>query len=341
MMHKFQKLTQISFFKDIDMTIKSICVNQYGFSTFFISDKNKWYACGYNKNCELGASHSENKDTSSPVLINELEKNHIIQAATPGQGSTVLVSTLNPSISIILTYYSRIYLIPFDIIDLLKLFSKSTKVLSTTTNTASGHDPDAEHVSLWNEINVFKDKTITKITCGEDFTLFLEDNGMVWSCGDSAFGCLGLEGDDLVYVHAPREIEYFGKHKIKIVDIECGVSHSLAIDIDGSVYSWGLNEYGECGNDEHDVIEEPMKIKFFKDFVVDDIKCGYRHSYVYTKDGGQYLFGSNIYNECVSTKCNKIKIPFRINDIVRYKLGVKEIVNVSVGYFNTKIICKM
>ena len=37
---------------------------------------------------------------------------------------------------------------------------------------------------------MFNDKNIVSIACGLSHTLFLEDNGMVWSCGSWGYGTL-------------------------------------------------------------------------------------------------------------------------------------------------------
>ena len=34
----------------------------------------------------------------------------------------------------------------------------------------------------------------------------------------------------------------------KITKIDCGDFHSLALDKDGMLYSWGVGEKGECGH---------------------------------------------------------------------------------------------
>ena len=80
-------------------------------------------------------------------------------------------------------------------------------------------------------------------------------------------------------------------------------------------------------------------IYFFDDYIVDVIKCGYKHSYVHTTDGGHYLFGMNKSNECVHS--SGYKVTSRINETVMEMCNVKEIVDVSVGYYNTKLICKV
>jgi alpha-tubulin suppressor-like RCC1 family protein len=63
---------------------------------------------------------------------------------------------------------------------------------------------------------------------------------------------------------------------------------SVAVGVDGSVWSWGDNQYGELGLGSSealkDVISSPQKISFFneKQDPVITIHAGYRHAGVVT-----------------------------------------------------------
>ena len=66
------------------------------------------------------------------------------------------------------------------------------------------------------------------------------------------------------------------------------------MDVNGNVYSWGCNNYGQCGHiiDRND-ITEPRRIGVFDDYVVEKVKVGWRHNYVKTDSGKHYIFGDN------------------------------------------------
>lgn len=84
---------------------------------------------------------------------------------------------------------------------------------------------------------------VVKITCGQQHVLALTSEGHVWSWGLGVFGQLGHgETHD---EGLPRRIEAF--KEMCIVDIGCGANHSLALDDQGRVFSWGSSEYGQQG----------------------------------------------------------------------------------------------
>ncbi len=66
----------------------------------------------------------------------------------------------------------------------------------------------------------------------------------------------------------------------QVIDISCGGSHSLALTIDGQVYAWGENKYGQLGIGNHDYYEDNLKPVKFIGFDGEKVKmicCGVEH----------------------------------------------------------------
>ena len=89
----------------------------------------------------------------------------------------------------------------------------------------------------WNKINIFETKkvNIIKIAISSTDSVFVAEDGNVWRCVD-------VMDDNYEYnyqmSYIPEQMRYFITN-IKIKDVECGASHTLALSKDGRVYAWG------------------------------------------------------------------------------------------------------
>ena len=72
----------------------------------------------------------------------------------------------------------------------------------------------------------------------------------------------------------PRLVESL--YSVKIVQVSCGRSHTLASDEEGFVYSFGQNKFGELGLDHDKEVTIPTKIS--KIISVAKVSCGRHHS---------------------------------------------------------------
>ena len=112
---------------------------------------------------------------------------------------------------------------------------------------------DGNCVDCSNPVKVEGLSGIESISAGYAHTLALLKDGSVYAWGDNEFGQLGggevldvliALGDDGDSVLVPFKNEGL----LDIKDISAGDCHSLALSEDGSVYAWGLNNYGQLGD---------------------------------------------------------------------------------------------
>lgn len=66
----------------------------------------------------------------------------------------------------------------------------------------------------------------------------------------------------------------------KIVQIACGMAHSMAMDEWGQVYTWGSNSRGQLGNDTTSSVPKPVKALATKHII--QIASGHYHCLVLT-----------------------------------------------------------
>lgn len=86
---------------------------------------------------------------------------------------------------------------------------------------------------------------IVAVATGKHHSLFLTDEGDVFSCGDNSHGECGVGNGKDQTITQPRRIDYDGS---PIVKIACGGEFSLILNEDGVVYSFGHPEYGQLGH---------------------------------------------------------------------------------------------
>lgn len=99
----------------------------------------------------------------------------------------------------------------------------------------------AEQVPDFARVN----KRIVDIAAGENFSLFLDDQGRIWSCGINAFGELGRSGIALTHDHEVKPVLL--SEKVLFTAITAGSRHALAIDTKDKLWSWGNNAAGQLG----------------------------------------------------------------------------------------------
>jgi alpha-tubulin suppressor-like RCC1 family protein len=86
---------------------------------------------------------------------------------------------------------------------------------------------------------------VTDIAAGGSHSLFIAA-GAVWACGLNIFGQLGV-GDTTDRKAGAVQVNLTGVSGVPD-KVAAGLDHSLVLMSDGTVWGWGLNNYGQLGN---------------------------------------------------------------------------------------------
>ncbi|XP_076116547.1 secretion-regulating guanine nucleotide exchange factor-like isoform X1 [Mytilus galloprovincialis] len=78
---------------------------------------------------------------------------------------------------------------------------------------------------------------ITKVVGGWDFTIMLNDKGIIYVTGSNKFNQLGLPDITEKYITTP--VRMFLPGNPKVTEIEAGLRHGIALTDTGQVYIWG------------------------------------------------------------------------------------------------------
>ncbi|KAF4504501.1 hypothetical protein G6O67_007948 [Ophiocordyceps sinensis] len=138
-------------------------------------------------------------------------------------------------------------------------------------------------------------KNIKALSAGTNHILALDHKGYVlaWGCGQqNQLGRRIIERNKLSSL-IPQGI---GLPRGKIVKVACGSYHSFALDKDGGVWGWGLNNFGEIGaegnaGEDDAVILKPAKVEFLDKYEVTGIDGGVHHSVACTDKGELLTWG--------------------------------------------------
>ncbi|XP_042495215.1 protein RCC2 homolog isoform X1 [Macadamia integrifolia] len=117
---------------------------------------------------------------------------------------------------------------------------------------------------------------VTNAVCGGDFTVWLSsvEGSSILTAGLPQFGQLGHGTDNeyntkegsvrLAYEAQPRPRAIASLSGDTIVKVACGTNHTVAVDSEGFVYTWGFGGYGRLGHREQKDEWVPRRIEFFQ-----------------------------------------------------------------------------
>jgi len=83
------------------------------------------------------------------------------------------------------------------------------------------------------------------IACGRNHSATVMISGRVLMWGESTFGRLGVLGAKKIQ-HSPVELTLF--NTLPVAAVVLGDLHSMALTMEGDVYSWGCNSNGQTGH---------------------------------------------------------------------------------------------
>ena len=139
-------------------------------------------------------------------------------------------------------------------------------------------------------------KNITSLAAGSNHVLALDDKGAVQAWGSGQQNQLGrriIERSKLSSL-TPQGLGF--PRRNKIVKIACGSYHSFALDAQGNVWGWGLNNFGETGieqgaGDDEAAILKPAVVSALQGYKITDIAGGEHHSVACDAEGRLIAWG--------------------------------------------------
>lgn len=157
-----------------------------------------------------------------------------------------------------------------------------------------------------------------KVSCGSCHTLAVNEWGQLFSWGSNMKGQLGLSSVDCTE-RTPRMVKALGTSVI--VQIACGVEHSIALTNDGELYAWGSNTEGQLGIGSHTVTEiKPKRIYTLAAVPIAFIACGGYHTVVISKSGVVFAWGRNTFGQLGLNDTQQRSVPCQLRTLRNAKV---------------------
>jgi len=128
---------------------------------------------------------------------------------------------------------------------------------------------------------------ITQIAAGDAHGLALKTNGIVYSWGYNGYGQLGVDDIDIEMDADPSAVMEVSD----TVQISALLSNSMALEEDGSVWSWGAGESGQLGTGNYDDCYCAEQVVAVYD--IEKIVVGGSFAMALCDDGTVWSWGSN------------------------------------------------
>lgn len=159
------------------------------------------------------------------------------------------------------------------------------------------------------------------------------DDREVWSCGQNSYGELG-HGDTTTRNTFER-IESLQRKDV--IQISAGNEHSIALCADGSVWTCGYNDNGQCGHGTTTRVVHMSEITKIGGQLIVQVHAynGCEHSILVTQDGKVATCGYNYRGQLGHGSTTSEPIP----KIVR-SLETKHVRLVSCSYYHTMMTCE-
>lgn len=139
--------------------------------------------------------------------------------------------------------------------------------------------------------------TIRQISAGNEQTCLVASNNRAYCSGSNSYGELGFGSPTVTTWYVPEGVVGAGITNFK--KIKTGTDHTCAIGLNGELYCWGSNQYGQIGNGAGMGVaslfntSQEIPLSNFNNEKIIDITLGLFHTCALTETHKVYCWGRN------------------------------------------------
>lgn len=139
-------------------------------------------------------------------------------------------------------------------------------------------------------------KTITQVDTGGQHSLLLDADGVPYAFGSNGSGQTGMN-TDIGNTLVATPIDNTNLSGKLITQVSAGSSHSLLLADDGSVFSFGSNQFAQTGlgtDIGNTLVATAIDMSNVVGHKIIQVSAGFSHSLLLADDGTVFSFGSNV-----------------------------------------------
>ncbi|XXG86436.1 hypothetical protein AAC387_Pa11g1333 [Persea americana] len=174
---------------------------------------------------------------------------------------------------------------------------------------------------------------VKAIACGGRHSAVITDDGVVLAFGWGLYGQCGQGSTDDEL--SPTCVSSLWG--IQIQGIAAGLWHTVCISVDGNVYAFGGNQFGQLGTgaDQAEILPRLLDAPSLENKHARIVSCGSRHSAIVTDDGKVFCWGWNKYGQ------------LGLGDVIDRSIPIQVPIdgslpkNVSCGWWHTLVLAEL
>ena len=237
--------------------------------TLIVDQEGKLWSFGLNLNGQLGLGHCDTVDKPKQVEIEIFNENNHIKKARNNKNRFNSVKSAG-YINFCTTEEGDIYMWPW-----------------------GDKQGNLHYNPIKFNLSPQLNEKVSSVSCGNNFCIIINNNGMVYSMGKSnKYGELGV--GDFSPRYSPTLLDFFTLNLERINQVSCGFKHVVAKSVTGRVYTWGCGCKGQLGQDNYNNMSIPGLVRFEDPFMkIIQVSAGFRCTFFLSEKRKVFSCGCN------------------------------------------------